>query len=177
MSARTAEALETAIRSYVAAGSGIQTKSVIPGFDDGPAPETLYASVVLIHQDVQGVPVTVFDGGAEARTVATMRGRYSVQWFRTGARNAALRFAIWASSPEGLEAAHSRQLTYLRVSDIRRLDDLVAEAWEERAGLEMDLGYLQEAVKPIEYIERVPVNVAAEAAAGGAHTHEIEVAP
>ena len=178
MRARTVEELETAVRSYVAAGSGLQSEAVIPGFDNGPAPETLYASVLLIHQDIQGVPVTVFDGGAEARTVATMRGRYSVQWFRRGARNAALSFAIWASSPEGREAADTRKLTYIRVSDIHQLDELVSEAWEQRAGLDLDLGYLQEAVGAAEYIERVPIIVAAEAAAGGAHnTYELEVAP
>ena len=51
-----------------------------------------------------------------------MRDRYSVQWYRTGARDAARSFALWTSSPEGLAQAASADVTVLRVSDVRQLE-------------------------------------------------------
>ena len=134
--------LEAEIRSYVAMGSGLPSHLVIPGNDHGPAPQELYASVMLIHQDIRGIPVNQFDGEAEIRTLATVRGRYSVQWFRDGAREAVVRFAVWTSSPEGLQAAGSRGFTVHLVSDIRQLDELVSESWEERSGIDIDIGFL-----------------------------------
>ena len=162
--------LEASIRSYVAAGSGLRSQVVIPGNDVGPAPQELYASVLLIHQEIRGIPANIFDGEAEGRTLATVHGRYSVQWFRSGARDAAFRLAVWISSSVGLEAAVSRGFTMLRVSDVRQLDELVSDAWEERAGLDLDLGYSYLLAAPLHPIETVAIEVR-----GERHTYEIEV--
>lgn len=48
--------IERAIRSWVAQGSGLPSESVIPGNDDGPAPDYPYATVLPIDQELAGVP-------------------------------------------------------------------------------------------------------------------------
>ena len=156
--------LERRIRDYVAAGCGLEPRLVIQGNGNGPASQELYASVVLIHQDTRGIPHTLIkelEGGAGlcAGTMATVRDRYSVQWFRAGARDAARHFALWAYSPAGLAQATSTGVTVLRVSDVRQLDDVVSGAWEERAGLDLDIAYIQTIEQPIDHLETIPVEV------------------
>ena len=130
----------------VAAGSGLDYNRVRSGNKGTTVPDGLFASLVLIHQAIEGVPATVMSlapGGADlnALTVATVRGRYSVQGFRTGAHDAATRLSVWVWSPEGVAQAQQADLTVLRVSDVRQLDEVVSGAWEERAGLDIDVGY------------------------------------
>ncbi len=158
--------LEDKVRGLVAAGSAMDPNFVIPGNDDGPTPDELFATALLIHQDIQGIPATpvtlASDGLAlDAPTVATVRGRYSVQWFRAGAHDAARRFATWLSSPAGLSKAHEYGLTTRRVSDVRQLDDIVSGVWEERSGVDLDVEYLQTIDETVDYLRSVPVEVGA----------------
>ena len=166
--APTTQDLERSIRAYVAAGSGLASSQVIPGYADGPAPNGLYASVLLINEAIQGIPGTIFNlsesgqglkAPVRATVRATVRASYSVQWFREGSRDAARRFSVWASSPAGRELAAARGLTFLSVSDVRQLDDIVSDAWEERAGLDLEIGYIQKIHQALDYIEAAPVHV------------------
>ena len=165
---------ERAVRGFVAAGSGLAPKLVRPGNDNGPAPGDLYATVLLITADGQGVPYTLYQdvgqGQLDAATVGTVRARYSVQWYRQGARDAARRFSLWAYSPTGLDRAASQGLTVLRVSAVRQIDDIIADAWEERAGLDLDLGYTYTLIDTINTFGAVGVEITA-----GGLTHTIEV--
>ena len=161
----------------VAAGSGVDYNSVLSGNKGTPVPDGLFASLVLIHQAIEGVPATVMSlasGGTDldALTIATVRGRYSVQWFRTGAHDAATRLSVWVWSPEGVAQAQQADLTVLRVSDVRQLDDVVSGAWEERAGLDIDVGYTQRTDQTVDYLKAAPI----EAGAGGStETITVEV--
>ena len=164
MIAPTTYALDDAVRAFAAAGSGLDPNQVIPGNDGGPVPDGLFASVLLIHQAIDGIPETPLRLSAEgerldAETHANVRTRYSVQWFRTGAHDAAKRLSVWASSPTGRDLASSLGLTFIRVSDIRQLDDIVSNAWEERAGLDLDLGYIQTLAQTVDYFRDAPVAI------------------
>ena len=169
--------LERLVRGLVAAGSGLEPRRVRPGNQDGPVPDELFASVMLIHQDTEGLPVTPMslssDGlSLDAPTLATIRDQYSVQWFREGAHDAAKRFATWVWSPAGLAKAHSAGLTVRRVSDVRQLDDVVSGAWEGRAGVDIDIGYIQRINQTVGYLRSVPVEVGA---GGRTETITVEV--
>ena len=160
----TTQNMERAVRGFVAAGSGLESRRVRPGNSDGPAPNELYATVLLIHQAIDGIPETPLRLSAEgerldAETHANVRSRYSVQWFRPGAHDAAKRLSVWASSPTGRDLASSLGLTFIRVSDIRQLDDIVSNAWEERAGLDLDLGYIQTLAQTVDYFRDTPVAI------------------
>ncbi len=171
------QGLERAIRAIVAAGSDLESRRVRPGNQGGAVPDDLFATVVLIHQDIKGIPAMLMslssDGDAlNAPTVATVRGRYSVQWFRTGAHDAAKRLSVWVWSPEGVAQAQQADLTVLRVSDVRQLDDVVSGAWEERAGLDIDVGYTQRIDQTVDYLKAVPIEVGA---VGSTETITVEV--
>ena len=138
------QTLERAVRAYVAEGSGLESKRVAAGNRNAPAPNDPYATVLLITASGQGIPYTLYEDDedeVDASTIGTVRARYSVQWYREGARDAARRFAMWSWSPRGVDVATARGLTFLRVSDVRQLDAIVSDAWEERAGLDLDLEY------------------------------------
>ena len=84
MIAPTTASLEDAVAELVAAGSGVDYNSVLSGNKGIPVPDSLFASLVLIHQVIEGIPTTVMslasdEADLNALTAATVRGRYSVQ--------------------------------------------------------------------------------------------------
>ena len=177
MIAPTTQSLERAIRGLVAAGSDLESRWVRPGNQGGAVPNDLFATVVLIHQDIEGIPATVMslasdEADLDALTIATVRGRYSVQWFHTGAHDAAKRLSVWVWSPEGVAQAQKSDLTVLRVSDVRQLDDVVSGAWEERAGLDIDVGYTQKIDQTVGRLKAAPIEVGA---GGNTETITVEV--
>ena len=168
--------LEANIRAYVAAGSDLDADThVFPGNDKGPAPKELYATVLLVTSASQGVPyriVTNADVDLDDETVRTVRAQYSVQWFRDGARDAAQQFATWTSSFAGIQDAAERRLTFLGVSAVRQIGLIVSDGWEERAGLDLDVGYLESVTQQTTAIESVGIGFAPDA--GPAVELEIE---
>ena len=177
MIAPTTQEMERAVRGLVAQGSELESRRVRPGNQGGAVPNDLFATVVLIHQAIEGIPATVMslasgEADLNALTVATVRGRYSVQWFRTGAHDAAKRLSVWVWSPEGVAKAQGANLTVLRVSDVRQLDDVVSGVWEERAGLDIDVGYMQRIDQTVDYLKAAPIEVGA---VGSTETITVEV--
>ena len=77
---------------------------------------------------------------------------------------------MWTSSPDGLTQAEQAGLTVLNVSDVRQLDDIVSDAWEERAGVDIDIGFVQQVTQTIGYVRTAPVVVQA-----GGQTQLVEV--
>ena len=84
------------------------------------------------------------------QVVSTRDDTYSIQFFREGAAAAAQRLRLWTSSPEGRlemermgwdEDAEKRVFTatFLRCSDVRRLDAVTPGEWEQRAGLDISI--------------------------------------
>ena len=166
MIAPTTASLEDAVTELVAAGSGLDYNSVRSGNKGASVPDGLFASLVLIHQVIEGIPATVMslasdEADLNALTIATVRGRYSVQWFRTGAHDAATRLSVWVWSPEGVAQAQQADLTVLRVSDVRQLDDVVSGAWEERAGLDIEVGHTQQIDRTVGRLKAAPIEVGA----------------
>ena len=160
----TTQDLEKVLRAHVAAGSGLDVDThVIPGNDPHPAPKGLYATVLLIDATIQGVAYDVLsarsDNDLDVLTVRTMRGRYSVQWCRKGARDAARQFAVWTSSPLSLERARRNNVTLVRVSTVRQIDTIVSDKWEERAGVDLDVGYLESVTQEVASIASAQINV------------------
>ena len=157
------------MRGYVAEGSELDPSCVIPGQAAGPAPKDAYATVILIDETADGFEWTSeAPGGTDAAPAVdqtayeSVNVSWSVQFFRKGARDYARTFRFWAQSPQGAAAAAKHGLTFYRTSGVRQLDEVVSEAWEERAGLDLYLGYVATAA---------PVDV------GRAETFEVPVNP
>ena len=144
----TTEALEDAVRACVADGSGWSGERgrVIPGDDGKPAPRGAYATAVLVVSDRDGLPWTRAGAEAHGAIPATVyepvNEWWSVQWFRRGAIDLARTFRNWMSSPGGRRAFERRGLTLYGARPLPRLTDVVSAAFEERAGLDLHLGYV-----------------------------------
>ena len=136
---------EDNIRAFVSKGSGIQSNYVIPGNDNGPRPQRLHATVLLIDDEKVGESnrhwTRVFDAdgnvqGYELWQRDNHRAAYSIQFFGAGARAAAERFFAWAESEFALEDASLLKFSLWDLSKIRQIDTLVTDAWEERVGID-----------------------------------------
>ncbi|MYD92455.1 MAG: hypothetical protein F4Y02_01925, partial [Chloroflexi bacterium] len=143
----SSRALDEVIRGYVAMGSGLDVDTdVLPGNPKGPTPQGLYATVLFVDDATPGTPYrrwTDVEGALTAQTLRDTSARYSVQWMRTGARDAARRFVAWLSSSAGHDEAIRQHLVVQRVSAIRRLDTLIADDWEERVNVDLQIGYVE----------------------------------
>lgn len=162
------ETIEDTVMAMVAEGGGVAT--VIPANEPVtfPAPSGLYATVLLIDEPESGVPYSRRarhdDDTIAITTARTARGQYSVQWYRTGAQDAARRFAVWIRSPAGAQWLRDRHITLNRVSDVRRLDVVALDVtggdeWEERAGVDVVLGYLVTLEQTVDAIASADINV------------------
>ena len=155
--------LGRAVRKFVNDGTQLSPvgQKVIKGDDLGPRPNGLYASVLVISQAGEGVPYQTSsvnrDGDLDIQTINTIRATFSVQFYRAGARDLARRFVVWCSSASGLEAAAELNLSFVRTSDVRQLDAIISDDWEERAGLDLELGYIESLTESTRIIRRVPV--------------------
>ena len=160
------QSLERAVRSYVAAGSGLASTHVVPGNRGGPAQDELFATVLLIRSRFDGAPASrvTRNGTTQIVTGAAAQDRYSVQWYRKGAMDAARRFRLWTASSEAQEQMEAAGLAFVRAGSIRQLDDIVSDAWEERAGLDLDIGYIQTLRQDAQEIAAVPIQIAPDGA-------------
>ena len=152
--------IERLIRSYIAEGAGLVSRLVIPGDQSGPAPTDPYATCLLLDSRQAGVNPTwgEFDGDqVQGRTIVSIRGRYSVQFYRSGSRDRGERFRRWADSPLGVLAAGRRGLTFLECGEVRQIDSIVSEAWEQRVALELSLGYSQRVEQALGRIEGIDI--------------------
>ena len=156
--------LQEAVRAIVAEGSGLNFEThVIPGNDDGPAPETLYATVLPIRLDRPGqdsYTLTPRDGdaqGFDALVVGPVIGRWSVQWLRDGALDAATWFHQWCFSPLGQLFIAERGLTFHECSEVRQIDSIISDGWERRAGLDFVAGYRQSTDQHVPSVVAVPL--------------------
>ena len=66
---------------------------------------------------------------------------YSVQWYRKGARDAARQFRLWVRSDIGKLSASARGIEVLQIGPLRRIDNIVADKFEERMAMEIWIGY------------------------------------
>ena len=144
-----------AVRAYVAEGSRLpggghlDRSLVIPGNDTSPSPVGSYASVLLISELPDGFTWSNLESGMraddsgttiKAKVFESIQLSYSVQWFRKGARDLARSFRLWSQSQMGIQGAAFHGFTFYRTSEVRQLDEIVSEKWEERAGLDLYIG-------------------------------------
>ena len=167
------DTLEEDIRRWVAAGSDIDDRFVIPGNKDAGSPNRLYATVLLITPSLRGTAwkrTLTVNGQTVERTRAFAEDLYSVQWFRDGARDAARRFSVWSQSEAGRISASVRSFTFMGVSRIRQIDSIISTKWEERYGLDLKITYFQTLDLPVETFAGISVELG-----DGVHSETVEV--
>ena len=150
--------LERDFRSFVAIGSNLLTTLVLPGNDDGPAPQDLYATVLLI--DDQKMFQSIY---SEHDNILYQRDArrafFSVQFYRAGAMDAADRFAAWGESEVALDEAQKRHFTLWKLMPIRRIDRIITSANQERAGIDALVDYWCDTRHDPGIAEHVPIQI------------------
>lgn len=138
----TTASLERSVREWVAKGSELDSKFVIPGRTDGPSPKDPYATCLLVSARADGHAWVRQNDDVpdEQDTFMSYTISYSLQWFRRQAVDRAHAFRIWAGSALGVLEAEFLGLTFIRAGDVRLLTEAVSSKWEERAGLDLSIG-------------------------------------
>ena len=146
----TPESVDTAVRAFVAAGSGIDPQNVIPGDDNGPRPNVLYATVKPITDITVGVPQEVYrahptspDTMVNVHISSWQTVDYSIQFYRTGARAAAKQFRLRPHNPEGRRILAQAGLVWRNASDITNVNAVIASKFEERVALTAQFRYTE----------------------------------
>lgn len=137
----TRRTVARALRAFVARGSGLESKFVIPSRQDGPAPTAPYATVFPYLRTALASAYTLTDrtdpDAPRERTYQNAALRASVRFFRSGSLNRADRFQLWAYSPMGRLVATSHGLTFQRTTQVRDITQRVSAKWEEGAQLDL----------------------------------------
>ncbi len=171
----TREEFEASVRGFIAIGAGLPGNYVIPGNDNAPAPQSVFASLLLLTDDVVGFPVIqIIDRGEEEglqyRQRLDRRALYSLQFFRDGASAAAYKFIAWAASDLGVQEAAARGFRGQRFGGVRQIDAAVGDIWEKRIGLDLMVDYWQYDDFDIHALESAPIEVAGFIAEGTSST-------
>lgn len=145
--------VERRIRAAVAEGTGLPSELVIPGDDDGPRPDSGYASVLLSssrylsHPQRSNIelPSTAATGDIDVSTSMLVEPTYEVVLYRDQVAERAWRLAAYLTSSEGSAAlAAPPPIVVVNVSGARQDDETVAASWEQRATVMLTVSHQQD---------------------------------
>lgn len=139
--------LDKTVRAFVALASGLESKFVIPGNDNKPAPTVPYASVLEITKASDGVdsevarPVELSPEDAKLHTSGRRNIVYSVQFYKEGAADNAERLIAFPASTPGQFFLAGNDLTWRRAGDVRNLDTERGSKFETRRSVDIEFRY------------------------------------
>ena len=143
----TSLTLDLRVQQSIAALSGLPGSQVIRGNEDHPRPSGLYATYLFMYDsgndswtnylDVVDDNRQVDETALDAESVIPVVSAYSINFFRTGARDAARRCRHMMRSKVGRETVRGFGLTLGDIADVRNMDMMIASEHEERAQLDM----------------------------------------
>ena len=151
------------LRAWVSIGSDVASELVIPGEESGPRPKQLYASVTEITDDQVGEQnrTTAFDGTDTQGYFTTNRvARVSIQFYRDGATEAARQFINWIGTDLGRLEADRRNFRIDGKLSQRDLSLVVADDWEDRAGVDIMVKYTDTYHQNLGRIDEVDITFA-----------------
>ena len=135
---------ERRIRAFVAEGSGLDPKYVIPGNDPHPRPSTPYATLLRIPPDVRrAYPVRYQQANGTTTSISYRRAAFSLQFYRKDSMELADAFVIYAESENGLTMAEDGEFAVVQVPALswERIDDIIGDAYEQRALVNLMIDY------------------------------------
>ena len=166
------------VRAYVAKGAGLDPRYVIPANQNFPTPEEalIFSSVCLVTDLPNGrnLPADL-DGGDRIANAQYKTASFSIQFYGTGAVDAAARLCLWANSDEALTYAEGALKDRLEDGSIPsdllwpdgyemrvdlplcwdRMDAIDDMGWEERALVNMRCRYYAEFTSDDRGLDRV----------------------
>ena len=148
--------IEKTIRAYVVAGTDLSAQNVIPGNDNAPRPTGTYATLLTVSPTPRSFAIPIDYGGGQVQMLRERQVLMFLQFFRKGAVDLALDFTYYAESETGLAKQQTDEFRIVNVPlDIRRLDGLVAEDFEERAQIDLRVDYVDVIDQNLDYVETV----------------------
>ena len=152
------------VRAMIAEATGIAKKNVIPGNDNAPAPNSLYATVLAFSITGEGLDSEVpRDAEDETKTDLNLKGNrigsFSIQFFRSGAADAVENLLSFGTSSVGQIWLEENNLTWRKASDVRILDDVMGSKWEERRSIDIELKYTSTRVDTVNSIASVEMEI------------------
>lgn len=156
--------LDVIVRAFVALASGLESKFVIPGNDNSPAPVVPYASVLSITTQGDGIDSEVAREGLvpeEAKLLTSGRRNitYSVQFYKDGAPDFIEGLLSFASTTPGQIFLGENNLTWRRAGDIRNLDSVMGSKFEVRRSVDIEFRYQSRNVIDIQTIGSVEIDM------------------
>lgn len=138
--------LLNAVMALISEATGIERINVIPGNDNAPAPNSLYATVLAISITGEGIDSEVArDASDNTETDLNIKGsrigNFSVQIYRSGAADAIESLLSFGASSVGQIWLQENSLTWRKASDTRNLDSVMGGEWEERRSVDIELKY------------------------------------
>lgn len=158
--------IDRIIRRFVADGSGINSKHVIPNTNEPAPEESIYAVVNCINARFIGSGWNDYiDGEAPARWHVNhnVHMRYSIQFIGTDSMHFATRFIAWIDSPLGLQYTSDGNFNVHDVGEAQSLDfsipDELGGEYEDRTGLDITIAITHSYVQEIPAIESSEVDI------------------
>lgn len=149
-------------REFVSLGCDLDLNHVIPAQDKGPLPHDPFASVHELRDNLEGTlgrALRQVDNGTRGDYSARRLAVLSLQFWRLGANARADAFVIWIGTELGLLEADRRDFRIGRPLQVRNISAIVADEWEERAAIDIQVKYVQSINQAIGQIESVPIDI------------------
>ncbi len=133
--------LERAVRAYVAAATGIPSERVIPGNDNHPAPNMLYATVLFMNRQKNGLDALYaqkVDGNVNYAVRGSRVVNFSVQFYRSPAVfDAAEALIGFSDTPQGQLILGQLGLVFKDAGDAKNLSKIMSDQFEQRAQVDL----------------------------------------
>lgn len=156
--------LLNSVMALVSKATGIEISNVIPGNDNAPAPNSLYATVLVISITGEGIDSEIARDASDDTEIdlnikGNRIGNFSVQIYREGAADVIESLLSFGASSVGQYWLEQNNLTWRRASDTRNLDAVMGGEWEERRSVDIELKYTSTKVDTVKGLASAEINI------------------
>ncbi len=157
--------LDRIMRALVREATGLGSDFVMPGNENSPAPNTPYATVLRITEIQDGIDSTRYraipnnDTQVTAITTGCRSDLYSIQFYREGAYDLARTCRQYIHTPLGELFLQTNNISWRRSSEVRQIDGIISDKWEQRAGFDAEIRFIQTVEQTVNIIENTNINV------------------
>lgn len=162
--------LDTNVRQYVVAATGLSGEVVIPGNDNAPSPNGTYGTVLLVNKfndGMAGKKVTNVGGNTvSVETSNIINYNYLIQFYRSvGAvdvQDLAEQLRIFYGTPAGELKLEELGLGLFNWSDVTLIDEIIDSEYERRASISLTFRQKLIDTNDVESVKTVPFNTVIE---------------
>ncbi len=158
--------LNQKLRDIVRLCTGLTGDQVRPADQVAPAKGDAYATVLIISDVSRGMDSTTWANipdDEDKRVTETADGQRlitaSIQFFRAGAVDYASKLVAAIKMSAAQELMQEHEIGLVRTGAVRNLTQVINEAWEERAQIDIDFHYISSEVAPVTTYGEFPFNI------------------